>query len=97
MVRRLIDMAIRVTGPNSRQAYQPPATHYAAAGDKHVDSRWMGARLRLKPEFNCSALSEYARVVCVALQTYGAIFADNGSPWYITGEATSRWALSGAL
>jgi hypothetical protein len=47
VTKGLIDHAIRMTGPNSRAAYQPPATHYAPAGDKDVDSPWMGMRLRL--------------------------------------------------
>jgi hypothetical protein len=31
------------------------------------------------------------RPIIVALQTYGAIVADNGSPWYISGVPDSRW------
>jgi hypothetical protein len=28
---------------------------------------------------------QVARIVCVALQKYGGIFADNGSGWYFSG------------
>ncbi len=74
-----------------RAAYAFPASHFAASGDKGADSPWMGLRVRLRGTFNCTALRPTARVVCVALQKYGGIFADNGSPWYFSGEATSRW------
>jgi len=30
-------------------------------------------------------------VIAVALQRYGMILADNGSPWYISGAPNSRW------
>ena len=48
-------------------------------------------KMRLSTSFNCSKLARAARVVCVALQQYGTIFADNGSPYFITGEASSAW------
>lgn len=48
--------------------------------------------MRLRSTFNCSTLaSEPARVMCAAMKKYGLIFADNGSPWYVSGEATSRY------
>ncbi|PNH08902.1 hypothetical protein TSOC_004508 [Tetrabaena socialis] len=89
--KKVIDHAIRFTGPNSRQAYAPPATHFAAAGYPSPDAPYMGMRTRLKATYDCSPLKPAARVFCVALQKYGAIFADNGSPWYFTGEATANW------
>lgn len=51
----------------------------------------MGMRLRLKSTYDCSQLARAARVVCLALQRYGALFADNGSPFFVTGEATPAW------
>jgi hypothetical protein len=45
----------------------------------------MGLRVRLKPEADLSGLSPEARVIAVALQRYGMILADNGSPWYVSG------------
>lgn len=35
----------------------------------------MGMRLRLSRSFNCATLQPMARIVCVALQTYGGIVA----------------------
>jgi len=91
ITRGFINHALRFTGPNSRAAYALPATHFAPAGDSGPDSPWMGLRVRLNSSFDCSQLARAARVVCVALKTYGGIFADNGSPWYFSGEATTKW------
>jgi hypothetical protein len=51
----------------------------------------MGLRVRLKASFDLSRLSPQARVVAVALQHYGMILADNGSPWYVTGAPNASW------
>ncbi|EFJ49544.1 hypothetical protein VOLCADRAFT_89861 [Volvox carteri f. nagariensis] len=91
VVKGVIDHAIRFTGPNSRRAYAPPATHFAAAGYSGPDAPYMGLRVRLNASFDCSPLAAAARVFCTALKKYGGIFADNGSPWYFSGEATSKW------
>eukprot|EP01036_Dinobryon_divergens_P013960 gene13960-18827_t len=88
----VIKHALRFTGMNSRAAYSFPATHFAPSGDTGTDSPWMGMRVRLRSTFDCSTLARVARIFCVALQTYGGIFADNGSPWYFTGEATAAWS-----
>ena len=47
----------------------------------------MGLRVRLKASYDVSGFSPQARVIAVALQRYGMILADNGSPWYITGAS----------
>ncbi len=51
----------------------------------------MGLRVRLKASFNVSSLPRPARVIAVALQRYGMILADNGSPWYISGFSNPRF------
>ncbi|KAG2501539.1 hypothetical protein HYH03_000046 [Edaphochlamys debaryana] len=88
-----INHAIRFTGPNSRAAYAPPATHFAPAGDSYNTASlpYMGMRIRLKASFDCTPLLPVARAFCVALKKYGGIFADNGGPWYFSGEATASW------
>ncbi|KAG2434080.1 hypothetical protein HXX76_007808 [Chlamydomonas incerta] len=96
IVKGSIDHAIRFTGPNSRAAYAPPASHFAATSSS-PDAPWMGMRVRLNSTFDCSPLKRAARIFCVALQKYGAVFADNGSPWYFSGEATANWETSGVL
>ena len=50
-----------------------------------------GARLRLKAGYDISRFHGEAKVILVALAHYGAIVADNGSNWYITGAADPRW------
>lgn len=50
----VIDHALRFTGPNSRAAYAPPATHFAPYGDTGLDSPWPGMRARLAASYNCT-------------------------------------------
>jgi hypothetical protein len=80
----VIRHALRFTVMNSRAAYVPPASHWAAS-DTNPDLPAMGERLRMKASFDCSGFSSEAQVVCTALKTYGMILADNGADWYISG------------
>ncbi|MEJ8643360.1 hypothetical protein WKI68_22115 [Streptomyces sp. MS1.HAVA.3] len=85
-----IDHAIRITVPRSDQSYIWPARHQAgAAADASLPP--MGLRLRLKSSVDTSQMAPQAKAVAEALKKYGAIVADNGSPWYITGEENSGW------
>eukprot|EP00195_Chlamydomonas_chlamydogama_P010507 CAMPEP_0202898854 /NCGR_PEP_ID=MMETSP1392-20130828/7259_1 /ASSEMBLY_ACC=CAM_ASM_000868 /TAXON_ID=225041 /ORGANISM="Chlamydomonas chlamydogama, Strain SAG 11-48b" /LENGTH=1673 /DNA_ID=CAMNT_0049584895 /DNA_START=265 /DNA_END=5289 /DNA_ORIENTATION=+ len=86
----VIRHALRFTGPNSRRAYALPATHFAAR-NPGANSPWMGLRVRIKASYDCSRHARVARIVCTALQTYGAFFADNGGSWFFQGEATAKW------
>jgi hypothetical protein len=51
----------------------------------------MGMRLRLDDEYPIAGMSRPAKVIARALQRYGAIVADNGSNFYITGASDRRW------
>jgi hypothetical protein len=85
-----IDHALRFTAPLTRNSYVWPARHAASkAGDPALPP--MGARFRLKASVNTSRFPPQARVIAEALKHYGAILADNGSPWYLTGTEDSRW------
>jgi len=85
-----IDHALRFTVSKSQQAYLHPATHDASSStDPNLPP--MGLRLRLKASFNTSSFTGQARVVLDALKKYGMIVADNGSNWFISGSADSRW------
>ena len=86
----VIDHALRFTAPQTRDAHIYPARHDAGSGSS-VSLPPMGLRVRLKSSFDLSQLSPQARVVAVALQHYGMILADNGSPWYITGASNKRF------
>ncbi|MFF4429498.1 hypothetical protein ACFYZ4_10025 [Streptomyces sp. NPDC001513] len=85
-----IDHAIRITVPRSDQSYIWPARHQAGvAADPSLPP--MGLRLRLKSSADTSQLAPQAKAVAEALKKYGAIVADNGSAWYITGEENAGW------
>lgn len=88
--RGVIDHAIRITFERTRRAYALPATHFASS-DCHPHRPPMGMRLRLRGNYPLAGMSAPARVVAEALKRYGAIVADNGSNFYITGASSRRW------
>lgn len=82
--------ALRFTTNHTRESYIYPARH--EAGESTSSSLPpMGLRVRLKASYDTTDLSPHARVIAVALQRYGMILADNGSPWYISGMSDSRF------
>jgi len=85
-----IDHALRFTARRTRRAYVYPARHFAS-GDADPKLPPMGLRVRLRRGADLSALRPQARVVARALQRYGAILADNGSPWFFSGAPDARW------
>jgi len=88
--RGVIDHALRFTAPATRRAYVYPARHYASnSNDPSLPP--MGLRVRLKASVNIASFPPQARVVLRALQHYGMILADNGSPWYISGAPNKHW------
>jgi hypothetical protein len=87
----VIDHALRFTAPQTRDAHIYPARHDAGSGSS-ASLPPMGLRVRLKASFDLSQLSPQARVVAVALQRYGMILADNGSPWYVSGVSNTRFS-----
>lgn len=85
-----IDHAIRITVPRSANAFIWPARH--SASDRSGTLPPMGLRLRLKSSVNIAKLPTQARIVALAMQRYGVIVADNGSPWFISGAPDDRWS-----
>src|SRR3954452_15043376 len=85
-----IDHALRFTASKTRRPFIPPARHFASNSDD-PSLPPMGLRVRLKASFDTSGFPKQARMVLTALKRYGAILADNGSPWYISGSPSSRW------
>ena len=86
-----IDHALRFTASETRRAYVYPARHFASnSNDATLPP--MGLRVRLKTIGNVASYPKQARVVLVALQRYGMILADNGSPWYISGAPNPHWS-----
>jgi hypothetical protein len=89
--RGVIDHALRFTAAQTRRAYVYPARHYASSSsDPSLPP--MGLRVRLKASVNVASFPRQARVVVRALQRYGMILADNGSPWYISGAPNRHWS-----
>jgi hypothetical protein len=86
-----IKHALRFTLQNSRAAFVPPASHWAATST-NANAAPMGMRLRLKASFDVSKFSAANQVILKALQQYGMIMADNGSNMYISGAPDERWS-----
>ena len=89
--RGVIDHALRFTAAETRRAYVYPARHYASSSND-ASLPPMGLRVRLKASVNVASFPKQARIVLRALQRYGMILADNGSPWYISGAPSSHWS-----
>ncbi len=77
-----VDHAIRFTTDVTDRRYVWPARHQAGSvNNRHYPP--MGL-LSLKASFDLSRYSGL-RVVLRAMQNYGLVLADNGSPWYFQG------------
>ena len=85
-----IDHAIRFTVQRTDKSFIWPARHQAgSASDPNLPP--MGARFRLRADFDMSGYRPDTQVVLRAMQHYGLILADNGSNWYFQGEAVNTW------
>ena len=78
------------TVPTTREAFTPPASHWASSVTD-TNAPPMGMRLRLKASFDISGFSPANQAILKALQHYGLILADNGSALYVTGVSDGRW------
>ena len=85
-----INHAIRITLQYSKQAFTPPASHWASNSSNQYAAP-MGMRLRLKASFDISGFPPEDKVILTALKQYGAIMADNGTSMFITGTPDSHW------
>jgi hypothetical protein len=91
VARGVIDHALRFTAPETRRAYVYPARHFASSSnDPSLPP--MGLRVRLKASVDISSFPRQARIVLRALERYGMILADNGSPWYVSGAPNRHWS-----
>jgi hypothetical protein len=88
--RGRIDHALRITVPRTRRAFLYPARHFASELTD-LDLPAMGQRVRLRRGFDASRFPPQARVVLRALKAYGALVADNGSAWYVSGAPSPGW------
>lgn len=84
--------AIRFTVKCTQPHYVAPATHDAVPGScDPTNSPPMGLRVRMKAEYDISALSPSAQVVATGMKTYGMIIADNGSNFFFQGVDDQGW------
>ncbi len=86
----VINHAVRFTLHDSKQAFTPPASHWAANSNNPLAAP-MGMRLRLKASFDISGFPADDQVILTALKQYGMIMADNGSSMFISGTPDDRW------
>jgi hypothetical protein len=82
--------AIRFTTDITSRHHLWPARHDAGSTDDWAYPP-MGARFRMKATFDAGGYSPLARVVITAMKDYGLVLADNGSPWFFTGERNAHW------
>ncbi|MEO7521897.1 MAG: hypothetical protein ABIW79_08785 [Gemmatimonas sp.] len=85
-----INHAVRFTVSRTQRAYISPARHWASS-DVSALRPPMGMRVRLRAGFSIDTYPPSAQVILRALKKYGMIVADNGSDWYVSGTADSRW------
>lgn len=85
-----VDHAIRITVPVSRTAYVWPARHQAGSTASPAAPA-MGQRFRLRASVDEATFPASVRPIVRALKTYGAIVADNGSAWFMSGVPDPRW------
>jgi hypothetical protein len=85
-----IDHAIRFTTDVTSRHHLWPARHDAGSTNSRAHPP-MGARFRLVESYRPQGMSAYGERVVRAMQTYGVVLADNGSPWFFQGEQHGRW------
>ena len=83
-----IKHAMRFTVENTA-GYIWPARHRTSDPQDEVPP--MGARFRLKSDYDISGFPSEMQVLLQAMKTYGIILADNGSNWYVGGAPDERW------
>jgi hypothetical protein len=86
-----IDHAIRMTVSRSGRNYIWPANHIANLNNPDPNLPPMGLWLRLKADFDISGFPPQARVVLEALKTHGAVVADEGPSWKLSGVPDERY------
>jgi hypothetical protein len=85
-----VNHAIRFTTNITDRRHIWPARHDAGSVSNH-NYPPMGARFRLKAGFDMRGYRKDTKAVLRAMQHYGLVLADNGSPWYFQGEAVKGW------
>ena len=66
-----------------------PARHLTSDPQDEVPP--MGARFRLKADYDISGFPSEMQVILRAMKTYGIVLADNGSNWFVSGAPDEHW------
>ena len=66
-----------------------PARHLTSDPQDEVPP--MGARFRLKADYEISGFPSEMQVILRAMKTYGIVLADNGSNWFVSGAPDEHW------
>lgn len=87
-----INHAIRFTAEKT-MSYLWPGSHLTSSipGKLNDYQPPLGARLRLKKDYDISKFDPALQVILKAMKTYGIILADNGANWYLSGVPDARW------
>ena len=84
-----VHRAFRFTPEQSRAAFIPPASHWAANSSNALAAP-MGMRVRLKAGYDVSPYSATNQVILNTLKKFGMIMADNGSNMFLSGVPADR-------
>ncbi len=84
-----IHHALRFTASDTI-GYIWPARHLTSDEDT-PEIPPMGARFRLKADFDIGIFPFELQVLLRAMQVYGIVLADNGADWYVSGAPDERW------
>ena len=80
--------ALRFTAEDTA-GYIWPARHLTSDPQPGIPP--MGARFRLKADYDISGFPAEMQVILRAMKKYGIVLADNGSNWYVSGAPDERW------
>jgi hypothetical protein len=93
--KQMLNHALRYTLTNTGHAFVYPARHYASTIPYSLPGRPpMGMRIRVKKSLDLSQFNLPTQVLLRTLQYKGAILADNGANWFISGTRDPGWATS---
>lgn len=83
-----IKHALRFTVEDTA-GYIWPARHLTSDAQDGIPP--MGARFRLKADYDISGFPPEMQILLQAMKSYGIVLADNGSNWYVNGSPDERW------